>query len=189
MSNLLLSILEVWLPAKWPKLIMGSSISLSLGTLIPLEWLQIVGLHLSQEEMSSIRITGIPWLLLFALATSHVLILNDIRKARTSRHLVEIERLFRNALSIISDRSRLTLNAINDFKATFDANKIYLRRNQEKFLAGLLSDSQDLRIFAEERMGTLTDENRSRIVAEERKLLNRIEDSKITIEGFLRELA
>jgi hypothetical protein len=74
------SILETWLPSKWPRLIMGLAISLSLIILIPPRYLQIAGLPLNQEEISIARTVGIPWLLLFSLALTHFLILQE-RKA------------------------------------------------------------------------------------------------------------
>jgi hypothetical protein len=85
MSNLLDSILETWLPSKWPRLIMGSSISLSAGILFPQEWLQKIGFGLTEQEMSAARIVGIPWLLLFALALSHFLIVRELKSSSINK--------------------------------------------------------------------------------------------------------
>lgn len=109
-------------------------------------------------------------------------------ESKTKNHTEKQRELFKAALDIIKARSRITLDIINEFKVVFAEYKYFIKPEQEKTLAILISDLQELRIYSEERKGNVTPEERKSFVAKERKLLDKIESMTSTIEKYLRKI-
>ena len=189
MVKILDSILEKWLPYKLPRLIMGLSIALSTGTAIPLECLQIVGIHLTQEQLSLARTTGIPWLLFLALALSHVLILNQIRNECTSRHREDIDKLLLAAIDVIKKRFDINNNIIYDFKDVYEKYNAFLPKHQDKLLSRISYNLHEInslsKILSDEPVGM----KRTKYVKEQRIILDRLEKFIPKIKQFRREIA
>lgn len=77
MEDLKKTILDLWLPSKWPRLVATATLSLTGGILSLSLWAPKIGLTLTAPQISIIRIVGTPWLLLVALALIHFLVVRE----------------------------------------------------------------------------------------------------------------
>lgn len=77
MKNLGSAILDAWLPSKWPRLVAGATASLITGIAFLPKLAPEIGLSLTESQISTIRIVGIPWLLVIALVLIHHLVVRE----------------------------------------------------------------------------------------------------------------
>ena len=71
------SILDIWLPSKWPRLVATTAMGLEIGILTLSTWGPKFGLTPTESQMSIIRTAGSPWLFFFSLALIHYLVVRD----------------------------------------------------------------------------------------------------------------
>ena len=71
------SILDIWLPSKWPRLVATTAMGLEIGILTLSTWGPKFGLTPTESQMSIIRTEGSPWLFFFSLALIHYLVVRD----------------------------------------------------------------------------------------------------------------
>jgi len=86
MKNLGSAILDAWLPSRWPRLVAGATASLIIGIAFLPKLAPEIGLSLTESQISTIRIAGIPWLCVFALVLIHHLVVRDKNSSRTLPH-------------------------------------------------------------------------------------------------------
>jgi len=77
LNDMWTSILDIWLPSKWPRLVVTTAMGLEIGILTLSTWGPKFGLTPTGSQMSIIRTVGSPWLFFFSLALIHYLVVRD----------------------------------------------------------------------------------------------------------------
>ena len=77
LKDMWISILDIWLPSKWPRLVATTTMGLEIGILTLSTWGPKFGLTPTEPQVSIIRTVGSPWLFFFSLFLIHYLVVRE----------------------------------------------------------------------------------------------------------------
>ena len=130
--------------------------------------------------------TGLLFTAVAVLAFTGAAVVHSNKK-KSESHIGERKILLNSALEIIDARTRLTVELVSKFRDDVKKYRYVLTEEQQMDISHLLDAAGDVRINDTELSDDLPGEERTKLIAEKRLLLDKIEKSRVLIERYLSE--